>query len=169
MVLFGRRRMFRPTGQGFAVGLDPDARRWVIDLAEQLDELLDSGADGTELRRLFPTAYADDPERDAGYQILARQQLIDSRREAIAMMKASATQSVWTEDDLSAWLGIVNDLRLVLGTQLDVSEDDDLDIDPATPEAAAHLVYHQLGYLLSEIVDALTTVLPPPSDDDPLG
>ena len=52
------------------------------------------------------------------------------------------------------WLTALNDLRLVLGTRLDVSEDDD-DVDPDDPDAPAHAVYHYLGLLLGEVVDAL--------------
>ncbi|MEM8926120.1 MAG: DUF2017 family protein [Actinomycetota bacterium] len=162
MGLFRRKRMFVATDDGFDVELDDEIRPWVLSLATQLDELLD--ADVEELRRLFPTAYPDDPERDAGYQILARQELIDSRREAIALMQETVAKPTLTGDELSAWMGIVNDLRLVLGTRLDVSEDDH-DIDPDDPEAPLYILYHQLGYLLSEIVDALTGALPPPTDD----
>ncbi|MCP3992717.1 MAG: DUF2017 family protein [Actinomycetia bacterium] len=155
--------MFRATTDGFAVELVPEVREWVIDLADQLESLLES--DDSDLRRLFPTAYPDDPERDAGYQILARQGLIDGRREAITMMRDTVDLKVWTEDQLTAWMGVINDLRLVLGTKLDVGEDDD-DIDFEIPEATGHLVYHQLGYLLGEAVEALTTTLPPAKDDD---
>ncbi len=154
--------MFTATKAGIAVGLDPEAREWVVDLADQLESLLES--DDGDVRRLFPTAYPDDPARDAGYQILSRQGLIDGRREAIASMRKSADLEVWTEEQLTAWMGIINDLRLVLGTRLDVGEDD-VDIDFDLPDATSYLVYHQLGHLLGEAVDALSGTLPPPVDD----
>jgi hypothetical protein len=51
-------------------------------------------------------------------------------------------------------MGAVNDLRLVLGTRLDVTEDmDDIELDD--PRAPAFHVYHYLTYVLSEIVNAL--------------
>ena len=56
-------------------------------------------------------------------------------------------------------MGAVNDLRLVLGTRLDVSEDDH-DVDPDAPDGPARLVYHYLGWLLEEIVDACMTRRP---------
>ena len=164
-MIFGRRpRLFRAVADGFAVELAPEARAWMVELASQLSVMLE--ADSEELRRLFPTAYPDDPELDAGYQILARQQLIDSRREAIALMQETVSQDLLSEEELSAWMSIINDLRLVLGTRLDVSEDDH-DVDPDDPDVEAHMLYHQLGYVLSEIVDALTGTLPPPTDDSP--
>ncbi len=163
MAFFRRRQFFKPAGDNqFAVELAPESRQWLVSMADQLEQLLTIDTDDT--RRLFPTAYPDDPELDAGYQILAREQLIDSRRESIELMRASASNDVVTEDELMAWMGIINDLRLVLGTRLDVSEDDqELDFDD--PDIEAHLAYHELGMVLSEIVDALTTTLPPPEDD----
>lgn len=159
MPLFRRPRLFAPIGDDeFRVSLAPEAREWLVDLADQLEELLTADTDDT--RRLFPTAYPDDPERDAGYQILARQELIDSRAEAIGLMRASVEADTMTGDELSAWMRIVNDLRLVLGTRLDVSEDDER-LDPDDPEYEARIVYHELGVVLSEIVDAMTTSLPP--------
>jgi hypothetical protein len=161
MALFRRHRLFEPAGRkGFAVRLTPEARDWVVGLADELDALLT--ADTEDTRRLFPTAYPEDPELDAGYQILAREQLIDDRREAIGIMRSSVARDHLAPDELAAWMRIVNDIRLVLGTRLDVSEDDD-EIDVDSPDLEARLIYHELGMLLSEIVDAMTTVLPPPS------
>ena len=162
MPFFRRQRLFEPASDGgFSVNLTADARRWLVGMADQLEVLLTTDTDDT--RRLFPTAYPDDPERDAGYQILARDELIDGRREAIELLRQSADADDVTADQLTAWMGIVNDLRLVLGTRLDVSEDD-TDIDFDDPNVDAYIAYHELGLVLSEIVDALTTTLPPPDD-----
>ncbi|MDH3678982.1 MAG: DUF2017 domain-containing protein [Acidimicrobiia bacterium] len=164
MGFFRRTRLFRPRGEDrFAVELAPEARAWLVNMADQLEELLLDDTDDT--KRLFPTAYPNDPELDAGYQILARDQLIDSRRASIELLRSSAMLDVVSEEELVAWMGIVNDLRLVLGTRLDVSEDDH-DLDVNDPELEARVAYHELGYILSEIVDALTTTLPPVDDAD---
>lgn len=131
----------------------------LIDLGEQLDDMLDS--DTPELRRLFPTAYADDEEKDAGYQILARSSLTDQRRAAIETVRRTAHSEVLTEDELTDWMALTNDLRLVLGTRLDVSEDDDgSDLDPDSAEAHLMEIYHVLGAVLHEIVAALSSTLP---------
>ena len=60
-----------------------------------------------------------------------------------------------TEDQLNAWMGAVNDLRLVLGTRLDVTEDMDA-VQLDDPRAPAFAVYQYLTHLLSEIVNALS-------------
>lgn len=155
---------FLPLGDGrFAVRLPNDTRTALMALADQLADAVES--DVPQTRRLFPTAYPNDPERDAGYQILARSELIDQRMEAISLLQETATKSVLTEDELAAWMAVVNDVRLVLGTTLDVSEDDDL-IDPTDPDADLYLLYHQLGVLVHTMVVALTTALPEPTGDD---
>lgn len=131
----------------------------LVELGDQLDEMLDT--DTPVLKRLFPTAYATDEEKDAGYQILSRSTLTDQRRAAIETVRRTAESEVLTEDELTDWMALTNDLRLVIGTRLDVSEDDDdSDLDPESPEANLHEIYHLLGMVLHEIVDALSRALP---------
>jgi hypothetical protein len=64
-------------------------------------------------------------------------------------------------DDTAAWLGVLNDARLALGTRLDVTEAteyDDLDPDdPATPGLAA---YAWLTYLQGELIETVMLDLP---------
>lgn len=131
----------------------------LVDLGDQLDAMLDD--DAPELRRLFPTAYAGDEEKDAGYQILARSSLTDQRRAAIETVKRTAESEVLTEEELTDWMALTNDLRLVIGTRLDVSEDDDeSEVDPDSPEGNLLEIYHVLGAVLHEIVAALSSGLP---------
>ena len=139
MGLFRRQRMFQPVSGGrFEVNLPVETRLGLLSLAEELAEI--QSTDRPEVRRLFPTAYTDDPEKDEGYQVFAR-------------------------DQLSAWMGILNDFRLVLGTSLDVSEDD-VEIDVEAPDVEAQILYRYLGEIVHHMVEALTTSLPEPDDDD---
>ena len=76
-----RRRPFKVNKDGtFTVNLPDEVREFLASLADQLDEIVTM--DVPEVRRLFPTAYPQDPERDAGYQVFARDQLIDQRKTA---------------------------------------------------------------------------------------
>ncbi len=129
----------------------------IVQLADELNQSI--GDDNPDLARLFPTAYAKDPELDAGYQILARGELIDHRTTAFDTVKSSATKDVLDDEQLTAWMGVVNDLRLVLGTRLDVSEDD-RELSEDHPDARAYEIYMLLGHVLSEIVDGLSSNLP---------
>lgn len=163
MGLFRRQKLFVARGDGrFEVNLSADAKQGILALAEELEEV--QSTDRPETRRLFPTAYPDDAERDAGYQVFARDQLIEKRRAAVDVIRRTTEADLLTGEELSSWMGVLNDLRLVLGTTLDVSEDDD-DINFDAPDADSRLLYHYLGQLVHGMVEALTTALPEPEDD----
>jgi hypothetical protein len=131
----------------YLLRLSEDERALLRTLPSQLDELL--GADDPSLRRLFPPAYTDDPDRDAEYQRLMREDLVARHRGALETMTRTLDASDLTEDELTAWMGSLNDFRLVLGTRLGVTEDE---IATGTPE---HALYHYLTYLEESVVQAL--------------
>jgi hypothetical protein len=137
----------------FSFDFNQDLLDTIVIYANQLGEGL--GLDSPDLTRLFPTAYADDPEKDAGFQIFSRDQLIEGRREAIETMQRSARSDFLSFDELNAWMRTCNDLRLVLGTRLEISEDDAEELPPSDPNAAMMDLYRVLGYVVSEIVEAL--------------
>ena len=157
MVSFRPRKPFRARSDGtFRLDLPDETRQVILDLAESLEELV--ALDVPDTRRLFPTAYPDDPERDAGYQIFARDQLVEQRIEAAKTIRATLDNKSLTEEEFSTWMRAVNDARLVLGTRLDVSEDDELDL--SQPDFELHLLYHQLGVVLHHMVEAMAGTLP---------
>lgn len=150
---FGRR--VRRTRQGdFEIRLADGERALLRAVGPQLRDLLERDPDDPDLRRLFPAAYAGDPERDAEYRRMVHDDLLARRREALATLLATAEATRLSEEEVLAWIGAVNDLRLWLGTALDVSEDMDLD-DPAHPDAAWLALYGYLGYLLEQLVGAV--------------
>jgi Domain of unknown function (DUF2017) len=144
----------RRRGSGYQIKLQPWERDMVVKLAGQLREQLVASTDEPHLRRLFPPAYAEDPEKDAGYQVLTRDELLEKRLAAIDVVEATVGGKDLSHDDLTAWMTTLNSLRLVLGTRLDVDEDLP-EIDPDDPEAAAYFVYEYLGGLLALIIDVL--------------
>ena len=163
MGLFRRRRVQRSRRGTYEVHLPEPERALLGSLADQLRELLAETTDDPVVRRLFPTAYHDDAERDREYQQLVRDELLERRLAALATVEDTLEASELDEEQLNAWLRGLNDLRLVLGTRLDVSEAP-LDVDADDPDAPAYAVYEYLGFLLSEVVDALSDGLPEPSD-----
>lgn len=165
MVRFRRPKPFEALDDGrFRVRLAPDIRLFLVRLADEIDDIV--ALDIPETRRLFPTAYPDDPEKDAGYQVLSRDGLIEQRRTAADTLRETADNEVVTEDELAQWMSVINDARLVLGTRLDVSEDDEPDFDD--PDIGLYLIYDELGYLLDSIVKVMITALPDPEDrEDP--
>ena len=155
--MFGSRRIRRTRKGDFEIRLADGERDLLARLVPQLRDLLLDAEDGPDpsLRRLFPTAYPDDPERDAEYHRLVHDDLLERRQAALDTMEATLQETRLDEEQLVAWMGAINDLRLVLGTRLDVSEDTDLDVDPDDPEAAALAIYGYLGFLLEHVVAAL--------------
>ena len=117
------------------------------------------GGDGLDqsLRRLFPPAYLSDPERDTEYQRLMRDELLAERLDHLDLLDDTLAADHLDEAQITAWMQGLNELRLVLGTQLDISEEDDpADLDPHDPAQRPRLRYHYLGGLLAELLDAVT-------------
>jgi hypothetical protein len=151
-----RNRRLRRTRQGdFELSLPEEERALLRNVVPQLRQLLDGDLADPSLRRLFPTAYADDPERDREYHALVRDELADRRRASADTVVATIEATRLDEGQVLAWMSAVNDLRLVLGTRLDVSEDTDPEPSPDDPEAPLLVLYGYLGYLLEAIVEAL--------------
>ncbi len=139
-----------PSG-GVVLRLGRAERDLLRTLPAQLRELL--GTDDPVLRRLAPPAYPDDPEHEAEYRELVAEDLGRQRLRALELMEATVDAERLNEEEATAWLGALNDLRLVLGTRLDVTED--LSEVPETdPRAPALAVYHYLGWLQEQLVAA---------------
>ncbi len=165
MGAFFRRRV-RPTRQGtYALRLAPEERALLADLVDQLRELLEVTTDDPSVRRLFPTAYHEDPDRDREYQQLVRDELLERRLAALTTVEATAQADEVDEEELTAWLTSLNDLRLVLGTRLDVAEDQAA-FDEDDPDAPMMALYGYLSGLLADVVDALAEELPPPTEPE---
>jgi hypothetical protein len=129
----------------------------VLLLRELLDELegLLEDPDDPALRRLFPQAH-DDPESEEQYRSLVRDQLLGGRSKALAVVRDTLREETLSLDEADAWLRAINDLRLVLGTRLDVTEDLDYEsIDLNEPRGRDLAVYGYLTWLQEQLVEAL--------------
>jgi hypothetical protein len=146
-------RVRRTRGGDFEIRLPDEERELLASLLPQLRELLTEG-DAGSLRRLFPPAYANDPERDAEYQSMVHDDLLERRLAAVDLVEQTLSATRVGEEQLLGWMGAINDIRLVLGTRLDVGEEV-RQIDADDPEAPAFAVYDYLTWLLGQIIDAL--------------
>lgn len=138
----------------FTLRMSDDEREMLSSLLPQLRELItqrDSAA-----WRLFPNAYQDDQEKAAEYEEMVGAELRDKRLDSITIVEQTLDAVSLTEDQLNAWMGAVNDLRLVLGTRLDVTEESE--IEDYNTENAKFLfaAYYHLGYILEEIVTVIS-------------
>ncbi len=147
-------RVVRETDGRFRLELPREERDVLRTLPAQLRELLAEEGDPA-LRRLFPPAYADDPTREAEFREMVRDELLEGKLAAIATMEATIDAERLTEDELLAWLGALNDLRLVLGTRLDVSEETDFEDFEGDAREGVAALYWYLGALEEDIVEAL--------------
>ncbi len=166
---------FMPRGDG---SLDVKLRSEEVEALRRvandiLDELKDTEDPG--LRRLFPPAYKDDPDRNEEFEVLTRDDLLARKRNAAeAVLKSidrgKTKRGTWSarldEDVAQAWLALVNDARLILGTRLDVTEDmDHGPLPPDNPKALQHNLYVYLSAMEWALVEALMVGLPPGAED----
>ncbi|HYZ10485.1 MAG TPA: DUF2017 family protein [Actinomycetota bacterium] len=151
--------MQRTRRNRYRLRLSTEERELLRTLPRQLRDLL--GTDDPALRRLFPPAYRDDPQRQAEYEGLVSPELSRERLDALAAMERTIDATELTEEEVTAWLTAVNDLRLVLGTRLDVTEElSEEGLPEDDPRAPAFVVFVYLGWLEEDIVQALASGLP---------
>jgi Domain of unknown function (DUF2017) len=148
-----RRQIQRARDGSFRLRLSKPERELLRALPAELEALLDE-PDDPDLRRLFPPAY-DDAEAQDEYSRLTGGELLDGRRRALATVRATAERDRLTLEEAESWLTGLNALRLVLGTRLDVREEEPLDVDPANPRARETAVYLYLSYLQEQLVEAM--------------
>ncbi|HJO98321.1 MAG: DUF2017 family protein [Acidimicrobiales bacterium] len=138
--------------------LGEEERELITDLAGQFRSVLTEDT-SPDLRRLYPTAYPDDADKDSEYASLVHEDLLRSRLTAVETVEATAQADSIDADDLAAWMGLLSSLRLLLGTRIDISEEDGF--DPDAPDAPIRALLAWLGLLLEESVAAAATYLPP--------
>ena len=150
-----RARIRRGRGGEFRLRLPADERELLQLLAGELRERVEDEPDHPDLKRLFPPAHADDAEAEAEYRRLVGRQLDDGRANRLDTFTATIDRETLSTEEAEAWLSVLNDLRLVLGTRLDVREELDWNVDPSDPRAAELAVYAYLSWLQEQLVEAL--------------
>lgn len=136
-------------------------------LPGQLRELVEMAPDDPSVRRLSPPAYPDQPEHEHEYRRYMAGDLEERKLAALAVMEETVDAERLSDEQAHGWLSALNSLRLVLGTQLDVTEDMDAAVGPDDPRAPGLALYGYLSWLLDQLVDALAEGLPdvPPEGD----
>ena len=142
---------FQRVGDRTLIQLEEEERLILVDLAGQFRSVVADDHD-PGLRRLYPTAYPDNPDWDADYTGLVHDDLVRLRLEAADTVDATAGSPSLADDELAAWMQVLNSLRLLLGTRLDISEEDQF--DPEADDAPARALLAWLGFLLEEAVVA---------------
>lgn len=169
--------MFRQTYEGkVTLDLSSDERALLIDLFTQMQNLLETpevpensdplaalvGLEGPTqeptdpaIARLFPNAYLDDQQAAQDFRRYTEPDLRSEKMQNLDLVSDSLAQDSQsfelTSEETGAWLKSLNDLRLVLGTRIGVSNEyqEDQSDDPGF-----HL-YDYLTYLQGSLIDAL--------------
>ncbi len=146
-------RPFSVKNGEMVVKLDDTLRTLLAKVSEELREVL--LVNEPELtRRLYPTAYPDDEQMDSDYQEMVHDQLLMQRLDGIDELQSTVHDDVITLETADSWMSTINQVRLVLGTRLDVSEDDEGFIDEDDPDAQSKVVYQVLSQLLEQLTHA---------------
>ena len=154
-MISGRRVRRTRTGE-LQLRLRDDERELLRSLPGQLRQLVAEAPTDPALHRLFPPAYREDAEKEAEYRRLMGDELQERHLAALAVMEETVDAERLTAEQATAWLSALNDLRLVLGTRLDVTEEAlGTDVDPEDPRAPALALYGYLSWLEEQVVEAL--------------
>lgn len=145
--------------------LDVEAEVGTGDPGDPLAELvgpMDSGEPSSDpvVRRLLPDAYTDDEDAAAEWRRFGRGEVRAAKSSALAAV-LEQTQGGGPvvvrldADHLGTWLRVVTDLRLAIGTRLDVTEDwvqDALALAEDDPRRPAYALYDWLSVLQESIL-----------------
>lgn len=120
--------------------------------------------DDPALRRLLPDAYADDTMSGEFRRLMdgelrrLKAEALDDVRAAVADGGDSGVKLRLAPQQAESWLQALTDIRLVLGTRLDVTEDLEdrwAQIGPDDPMGPLLAAYEWLGWLQESVVLAL--------------
>ena len=166
----GSDRLFAPRAEGgVEVRLPTGLHEVLRSLCDQLEALLttEDRSSDPALARLSPAAYPDDPLRELEFEQMAGGDLEAGRLADLREVRATAGGEVLDEEQALAWLRTLNDLRLVLGTRLDVTEESDVEDFGDEASASAFELYGALGEMQGELLLAIDPEAVEPEDLGP--
>jgi Domain of unknown function (DUF2017) len=138
--------------------LTGDEAAMLRDLIEQMRAMLKESDSSDPIRaRLFPAAYERE-EDAAAYRELTGGDLSASKLEALERVSETlghrgGVKSKLGEEDAQAWIRSLTDMRLAIGTRLEVTEEMmEAEPDPDDARAAPMQVLHWLGWLQERIL-----------------
>jgi hypothetical protein len=149
--------LFEKKRDRFSVRLGKRERELLVELCRQSRALLETEDPSSDpaVARLFPAAYKDDPLRNLEYETSLGGAPRSGKLEALDTVERTVRARELSEEEFLSWMGVVNDLRLVLGTRIEVTEEStEEDFSAGAPLDAFH-VYQFLGWLQQEMLFAL--------------
>ncbi len=114
------------------------------------------------LARLLPDAYNDDPEAAGEFRKYTESSLREAKKyfaqTVLETLPPGGGRVKLTADQARDWLRALNDVRLMFGVRLEVTEDFEEQLsalDPKDPRVAAFEVYDWLGAVQESLVHAI--------------
>ena len=156
-------RPFRRRGAELVARFEPAEARILTLLLDQLEQLLTAETEDVAgdpvIARLLPAGHRSDPELAADYRELTESSLREGKADDLATVRAGLPSDGGTvrldPEEATAWLRTSNDLRLALGTRLDIQEDTEPPEDLGSEEGQQLAVYYWLTALQGSLVDAV--------------
>jgi hypothetical protein len=131
-------------------------------LLDELADALESDAlddDDPVRQRLFPDGYRDDDDAAAEFRSLTEGSLSAERseraRDCARQLTPGVTELELDGDAGERWIQVLNDLRLALGTRLEITEEDEPEFEPDDPDAEQRAIYYWLTGMQDAVVRAL--------------
>ncbi len=153
--MFTSRPIERTRRGEYRLRLSDQERQLLRALPAELLGLLAADPEDPALRRLRPSAYEDDPEAEDEFRRLMRDELAAERRDALLLLAGTASRDRLSAEELDAWLRALTDLRLALGTRLDVTEETyQRELDASDPNSYELAVFAYLSWLQEAAVEA---------------
>jgi len=160
---------FRRHGDGVIVSLATAEVELLRSVPAELQTVLagSSAENDPVYNRLFPSAYLDPTEENAEqeWQELVHPELLRERLAALELVATTLDRAVTkrgraelelTSNEVHAWMGVLNDARLALGTRLGITEEPEAEeFDASAPDAAAHDLYAWLTWLQNDLIETL--------------
>lgn len=171
-------------GGGAAIELDPVEISILRSLTVQLVELVGPGEgpadadadplaalfaegpskppDDPALARLFPNAYEESADAAEFRRFTENDLRTRKREDALAVIRTldgGGPKIALSGDEARQWLGTLNDLRLSLGARLEVTEDENSELNSLPdedPRKPLMIAFQWFGLLQETLVDALT-------------
>jgi hypothetical protein len=118
--------------------------------------------DDPVLARLLPDAYPDDPEAASEFRKYTESSLREAKKyfaqTLLETLPPKGGRVKLSADQARDWLRTLNDVRLMFGVRLEVTEDFEeqlTSLDPKDPRVAAFEVYGWLGAVQESLVRAI--------------
>ena len=160
MELLGERGGLKDAREAKSAKDDPSA---VLDDLEQIfEEETPETPEDPVLARLLPDAYQDDPEAAGEFRKYTESSLREAKKyfaqTLLDTLPPSGGKVKLTGDQARDWLRALNDIRLMFGVRLEVTEDFEEQLaalTPGDPKITAFEVYGWLGAVQESLVQAL--------------